>query len=545
DEVRDLLAVLALAAEGDGRALLRAVRLTGHSVDRAACTALITYARAQDARFPRALTLAAAAGLGRDAVAACTTLAAAIDAAGVYRSAGDFLARFLFGPVSPLRELLADPRPRAAARVMAIAGLLTLARSFQELSTATVPTADSAGETAEARPLREFLIHARRLYATREVPGRTPAGGDALDAVRVLTVHASKGLEFPVVYVPGLAAGRFPFREMWDACPPPPGLVAGAGEGDHDLEELCLFFVALSRARDELVLSVAGRYGKQAAKPSPFLAHLEPAFTATPPARLQWTAPAETDTPTPLLPLDDGDTTLDIAELEQYMRCPRQYEYTYRLYRESGDAGSGYRQFHHVVQGLVGRLREDQAAGALPSTEAAVLERLRAAWEAEGPGDHPHAELYADAARRVVMNTWQRLRDSPAVTPWQGEIHLPLGGARVRARLDLAQQQPDGSVRVVRTRLGKPRDEDRTAPRLALVQAAARAHLGADVPLTLALEYLDGGETVDVEIKPRYVQERLARLEKAVLGIRAGDFPAAPAAADECLRCPFWIICPT
>ena len=29
-------------------------------------------------------------------------------------------------------------------------------------------------------------------------------------AVQILTIHGSKGLQFPVVYLPGLVAGRFP-----------------------------------------------------------------------------------------------------------------------------------------------------------------------------------------------------------------------------------------------------------------------------------------------------------------------------------------------
>jgi hypothetical protein len=49
---------------------------------------------------------------------------------------------------------------------------------------------------------------------------------------------------------------------------------------------------------------------------------------------------------------------------------------------------------------------------------------------------------------------------------------------------------------------------------------------------------------VEVADAGRYEQQRLDKLEGAVQGIRAGHFPPAPAEADECLRCPFWIICP-
>ncbi|HMA36773.1 MAG TPA: 3'-5' exonuclease, partial [Chloroflexia bacterium] len=541
-EIRDLLALVSLAAESDGRALLRASRLAGAPIDRLACAALVQWARAQQVPFPRALDRAAEAGLEPAAAAACAALAAAIDAAGPYRDPAGFLARFLFGPASPLGGLLADGSAGAAAQIMAIDQLLGLARSLEAPS--APPPAGTSPDTAPS-PLRQFLTHVRRLYAAKQVPGRTPAGGDELAAVRVLTVHASKGLEFPVVYVPCLAAGRFPFREMWEACPPPPGLITGESESDQELEETCLFFVALSRARDELVLSRATRYGKQAAKPSPFLALLAPAFAQQPPQPLTWPAAGAPAAAAPAAdsPAPDPETVFDVADLEQYLHCPRQYEYSRRLRLDAGESG-GYQSFNKVVREVLRHLRAEHTANRLPAGEAAVLELLAGNWESAGPQGHIHEALYADAARRLVLATWRRLAGTAPTAAWREELTVPLGGATVRARLDLAQRQPGQGIRVVRLRTGKPRDDDRRALRLALIQAAARQELGPTAPLTIELEYLETGETVPVEIAGRYERERLAKLEGAVQGIRAGHFPATPADADACLRCPFWIICP-
>ena len=96
----------------------------------------------------------------------------------------------------------------------------------------------------------------------------------------------------------------------------------------------------------------------------------------------------------------------------------------------------------------------------------------------------------------------------------------------------------------MRHRLGKERDEDRKAARLALLRAAAREALGPDVPLRVELEYLATGTVVEVPDAGRYERARLAKLEAAVAGIRAGYFPPAPDEAGACLQCPFWIICP-
>ena len=78
----------------------------------------------------------------------------------------------------------------------------------------------------------------------------------------MMTMHAAKGLEFPVVFLAGMEAGLFPgFRAM---------------EKDEDMEEerrLC--YVAVTRAKEQLYLTCAERrllYGRtQYAHPSRFI----------------------------------------------------------------------------------------------------------------------------------------------------------------------------------------------------------------------------------------------------------------------------------
>jgi len=80
--------------------------------------------------------------------------------------------------------------------------------------------------------------------------------------VSLLTIHAAKGLEFPVVFVVGLEDGIVPF--VW-----------GAEDEADTAEERRLFYVAMTRARDRLYLCRAQRRfwrGEvRALPPSPFL----------------------------------------------------------------------------------------------------------------------------------------------------------------------------------------------------------------------------------------------------------------------------------
>ncbi|MBM2616939.1 UvrD-helicase domain-containing protein [Actinoplanes sp. LDG1-06] len=96
----------------------------------------------------------------------------------------------------------------------------------------------------------------------------TGAEVDALDpraeAVNLLTLHAAKGLEFPVVFLVGCEDGLLPLR--WPGSSPDPDAVA---------EERRLFFVGLTRAQDRLYVTHAARRFRHGSEreqsPTPFL----------------------------------------------------------------------------------------------------------------------------------------------------------------------------------------------------------------------------------------------------------------------------------
>lgn len=73
----------------------------------------------------------------------------------------------------------------------------------------------------------------------------------ALDAVDLTTVHRAKGLEWPVVFVPSMTAGRFPTRQTGreQAWLVPRGRFAAVRYEGSDADERRLFYVAMTRAR--------------------------------------------------------------------------------------------------------------------------------------------------------------------------------------------------------------------------------------------------------------------------------------------------------
>jgi ATP-dependent helicase/nuclease subunit A len=116
--------------------------------------------------------------------------------------------------------------------------------------------------------LTRIAEHLERLAVGDE----SNASLDAIDAVSLMTVHAAKGLEFPIVFVVNMGRGtggiRPPIRVADDAAGEPAVSIGDyQSEADEDAsarereESKRLLYVALTRARDRLYLSAALKDG--------------------------------------------------------------------------------------------------------------------------------------------------------------------------------------------------------------------------------------------------------------------------------------------
>ncbi|HEX8965274.1 MAG TPA: ATP-dependent DNA helicase [Patescibacteria group bacterium] len=108
-----------------------------------------------------------------------------------------------------------------------------------------------------------------------ESPQAAAADFSNTNAVNILTIHASKGLEFPVVFMVNLVKDRFPSRERSEQIPLPQEIIKEVlPMGDyHTEEERRLFYVGITRAKDILFMTASKLYGqgKRERKLSPFV----------------------------------------------------------------------------------------------------------------------------------------------------------------------------------------------------------------------------------------------------------------------------------
>jgi DNA helicase II / ATP-dependent DNA helicase PcrA len=163
------------------------------------------------------------------------------------------------------------------------------------------------------------------------------------DAVNIMTVHSSKGLEFPVVFLVNLVGARFPTMDKKEQIPLPDELVKEVlPVGDsHIEEERRLFYVGMTRARDMLYLTAAQYYGegKREKKVSPFIVEaigeeryakeMIPVVSqmANQLPLITWEKVEEKDG----VPVRNPVTYLSYTQLSTFTTCPLQYKYRYIL----------------------------------------------------------------------------------------------------------------------------------------------------------------------------------------------------------------------
>jgi DNA helicase II / ATP-dependent DNA helicase PcrA len=107
-----------------------------------------------------------------------------------------------------------------------------------------------------------FIEHYKHMVEAGD-EGKLYQPSDTPDSVNILTIHGSKGLEYKYVFVVNMVQDRFPSRKRSDAIEIPFELIREQlPEGDyHVQEERRLFYVAATRAKEQLYFTSADNYG--------------------------------------------------------------------------------------------------------------------------------------------------------------------------------------------------------------------------------------------------------------------------------------------
>lgn len=223
-EIRDILAYLrVLANPNDEWSLLRIINVPARGIGAS------TVARLQQASTARGAPVRGVLGNPPDTIspaiaAKIAEFAAMLTDLGTRTTGGIApLIEEIFRQTGYLEALKARGAPDAESRLEDLRELVTVAQEAD----------------AEGRPLGEFLEQVALVADADSLI-------DARDRITLMTLHTSKGLEFPVVFLAGMEEGLFPHRRA-------------VTDRDTVEEERRLCYVGMTRAREQLFLTRARR----------------------------------------------------------------------------------------------------------------------------------------------------------------------------------------------------------------------------------------------------------------------------------------------
>ncbi|GLV99566.1 helicase UvrD [Streptomyces lavendulae subsp. lavendulae] len=358
------------------------------------------------------------------------------------------------------------------------------------------------------------------------------------DAVRLMTAHRSKGLEWGLVVVAGVQEGLWPdLRRRGSLLEADrighDGLAEPLTPGALLAEERRLFYVAATRARHRLVVTAVKAPAEDGDQPSRFLTELgvtpkdvtgrprrplavpalvaelrattvdpdaSPALRDAAARRLARLAALTDDEDRPLVPaahpqrwwglyeptastvpLRDRDrpVALSGSALDQLANtCSLQWFLGREVKADApSTAAQGFGNVVHV-------LADEVASGRTPADLAVLMERLDSVWDAlafDAPWKSRQEKDNARAAleRFLRWHTTDRGGRTPVATEHDFDVTLDAGeyAVRIRGSMDRVEADPQGRAYVVDFKTGKgapTRDEVARHPQLAVYQLAVR-----------------------------------------------------------------------
>ncbi len=293
---------------------------------------------------------------------------------------------FLFFMTPYLRCLLADnSEPTSAVQLEEVLSSLSLAANYRFTHPHVQP-----------RRARLGLAERMRDLVTEAAPGLVPPGG-RVGAVKVMTCHASKGLEFPCVAVAGQSLSEVrPSKPCL-----PPSLRASA---DIDVAQAeSLLFVGVSRAQCSAVISYAtsasGTSRSRLRRFPPLLIRLQESGLVP---VSQWEAHAPPADDLTISRVWGGEMPMQVSPFSLSAQACRLKTY---LEDQLGVRFNGryrplYPEFTMRVRRMLRRVVEQTLLLGRTLSEPEAEEIVANEWPADKYQDHPHVLLYRPRSER-------------------------------------------------------------------------------------------------------------------------------------------------
>lgn len=443
-------------------------------------------------------------------------------------------------------------------------------------------------QSASAPTLHDFLEELRLEIESGEEGALSfdPEAGPEM--VKVMTIHAAKGLEFRHVFVVSLVDQRFPTRERSDTIPLPDGLTKEQVPVGvtHLEEERRLFYVAMTRAKETLTLTGAAHYGGlRLKKASVFFkeASAVPEEIAATLDQQIFLRPPELEArPVELKGFFSLKRRFSFTQLAAFRNCPLQYKmaHVYRVPVLGSHQRSFGQAMHLTLRGILeahmerGRAKQAELFDRISNVEcgmsnvecgASKFEILNSKFELRVSLDEALAmfeerwyendqwypdrktyDEYKQQGKEAVKKMWGIWNaHPPQVLTLERGFDWKLGEHSLKGTIDRIDELPEGGVAIYDYKTGEPKTADQLESKdkeqLRIYQLAMEAQ-GLRVG-KLAYIYLKNCAEAEVKIlqgeeRQDFEDEVRGRMDE----ILASDFPAKPS-SHTCRYCDFNKVC--
>jgi superfamily I DNA/RNA helicase/RecB family exonuclease len=467
----------------------------------------------------------------------------------------------VLGCLRQTRDEIAAAGVRGRAAVDLIVRQFSLSRSSRALNAVLEFVSGweqkAITKTDEISELLDYLEY------FREAGGVIPLASKDDNAVRLMTAHAAKGLEFAHVFILRASSPSFPSpykepllefpRELHD-----PGSIAQ--DDDKELckqEERRLFYVAMTRARDSLTIYAKQGAGKDPSPPG-FLRDLlkdssllgrwlvpgqprgfqtdmfaEAAGSAGLTRASEWLN---------LAPASDLSAKLSASAIQTYETCPLQFKLE-REWKIPGEVPAAM-QYGGVIHRVLLAFY-DSARALRPMTDEAVLQYFRDELAASVIQDRYQHDLYCEQGLLQLQDFLAGFRRAPVPKVLHTEefFDVKVGDVKVVGRIDRIDESAGEGVVITDYKTGKAQSQEDSdeSLQLSIYAMAARAKWGYRAD-HLVLYNLEGNSPVVTRRNEFQLNEARSRVTQVAENIAAGKFEPKP--GFYCRFCAYRNLCP-
>ena len=385
--------------------------------------------------------------------------------------------------------------------------------------------------------------------------GENPAQAqiEDIDTVNLITVHGSKGLEFPVVFLVSLTSDRFPSRSRGDLIEIPDELIKETlPTGDYHLEEeRRLFYVGVTRAQDKVYVSYAKTYGGvKEKKPSGFIFELgitkdtvnDRELASTKQLNLLFSMTEKI----PVKPNKVLDGIVEVSfvsysQIDMFKKCPMQYKYRYilKIQTPSSHAFTFGQSIHTTLR--------DFEKQVLVNLKLETVEELLRIYEnnfdPSGYESKDHKEKrFAEGKEylKTYFEKGRKLFGKPKML--EEKFRLPVNGIPLIGVVDRIDQGADG-VDIVDYKTGEAKDQKEVDRDTQLSYYALACRDFFKLPLkTLSLYYFEDAQKISTTRTNEQLEEAKEDIVNTVKEIKVGNFEAKT--SPLCKFCDYRHICP-